>query len=533
MRRSFKIAVILFLFSTSGLWAQQLASPYAVSFIPKSVLIDTLNPSSILSNRAVERRSKQGIELSKTDVPIQRTYLSKIKSIVSHKGPASKWLNMLYVEATSEELVQLMSLDFVESIIPIRGGMSQQEIIELPYGYSESQTKQISLHSLHVHSDNGYDEIVALGEGMLIAVLDAGFVGANSITISDQLKTTTTRNFVEGGTNVYQGSSHGFSVLSTMASYQPEVFIGTAPQASYALIKTEKELSETPEEMFNWIAGAEFADSIGADIINSSLGYSTFDDPADDYTVADLDGRTSIISLGAVAAARTGMLVVTSAGNAGGSSWDKITFPADADSILTVGSVTQYGMASNFSSRGYTVDGRVKPNVSARGEGAVVYRSDGTLAYANGTSFSSPIVAGAAACLWSTVPNATAQEVIKALEISASHYYQHNPRIGYGIPNLDFARQYLSAVVDGELPEIVVYPNPFPDYITLFLPDGESLPIHLELRDLYQRTVATATLESKRYKALWAPGETVAAGTYFLYIERGGRMQVLRVTKLL
>jgi subtilisin family serine protease len=368
---------------------------------------------------------------------------------------------------------------------------------------------------------------------MLIAVLDAGFVGANSITISDQLKTTTTRNFVEGGTNVYQGSSHGFSVLSTMASYQPEVLIGTAPQASYALIKTEKELSETPEEMFNWIAGAEFADSIGADIINSSLGYSTFDDPADDYTVADLDGRTSIISLGAVAAARTGMLVVTSAGNAGGSSWDKITFPADADSILTVGSVTQYGMASNFSSRGYTVDGRVKPNVSARGEGAVVYRSDGTLAYANGTSFSSPIVAGAAACLWSTVPNATAQEVIKALEISASHYYQHNPRIGYGIPNLDFARQYLSAVVDGELPEIVVYPNPFPDYITLFLPDGESLPIYLELRDLYQRTVATATLESKRYKALWAPGATIAAGTYFLYIERGGRMQVLRVTKLL
>ena len=157
MRRSFKIAVILFLFSTSGLWAQQLASPYAVSFIPKSVLIDTLNPSSILSNRAVERRSKQGIELSKTDVPIQRTYLSKIKSIVSHKGPASKWLNMLYIEATPDELVQLMSLDFVESIIPIRGGMSQQEIIELPYGYSESQTKQISLHSLHVHSDNGYD----------------------------------------------------------------------------------------------------------------------------------------------------------------------------------------------------------------------------------------------------------------------------------------------------------------------------------------------------------------------------------------
>jgi subtilisin family serine protease len=316
-----------------------------------------------------------------------------------------------------------------------------------------------------------------------------------------------------------------------MATYQPDVYVGTAPEASYALIKTEKELSETPEEMFNWIAGAEFADSIGADIINSSLGYSTFDDPADDYTVYDLDGRTSIISLGALAAARTGMLVVTSAGNAGGSAWDKITFPADADSVLTVGSVNQYGMASAFSSRGYTVDGRVKPNVCARGEGAYVFRPDGQLAWANGTSFSSPIMAGAAACLWQTQPNATAQQIIKALETSASHYYSHNIRIGYGIPNLGLAKRNLDVVVGGKVPSTLVYPNPFADYVELFLPDGETLDIELELYDLMNRKVAEGTLVGKRYQTLWSPGDHVPPGMYILYLWRGNEFQRLRVIK--
>ncbi len=533
MKKIISIAVLLFLISPIGLLGQVTTSAYAVYFIPKTVHMDSVDFDTVLSQRALERRTRQRIPFSKADIPVSKAYVSAIQYVASYTGVTSKWLNVTYVEATPGELQQIQSLQCVDRVVPLKGGMTKLETSELPYGYAESQTKQISLHSLHVHSVNGYDEKVALGEGMLIAVLDAGFVGANTVIINDQLQTTATKNFVEGGSNVYQGSSHGFSVLSTMAAYQPEVFIGTAPQASYALIKTEKELSETPEEMINWIAGAEYADSIGADIINSSLGYSTFDDPADDYSVTDLDGRTSIISLGALAAARTGMLVVTSAGNAGGSSWDKLTFPADADSILTVGSVNQYGVASSFSSRGYTSDGRVKPNVCARGEGAVVYRPDGTVAYANGTSFSSPIMAGAAACLWSTAPNATAQEVIKALEISASHYYQHNPRIGYGIPNLGFARRYLSAVVEGTTPEIVIYPNPFADYISIFLPDGEALDIHLELRDLNQRTVAVATLESKRYKALWSPGDNIAAGMYILYIERGGSTQMQRVIKLL
>jgi serine protease AprX len=519
-----KLGLIALLLCTLSLQGQD-QQAYMISFTAKENLWQLQQPTTFLSERAIARRERQGIAIGPSDIPVSNLRRETVANLVSYAGHTSKWLNGMYVEATPSELAQIQSLPFVAKIQPITGGTATHGF----YGYAESQNDQINLEA--IQQNLGYELDIIRGEGMLIAVLDAGFVGANSVNINDNLKILTTRNFVEGGTDVYQGSSHGFSVLSTMATFQRDFYVGTAPEATYALIKTEKELSETPEEMFNWIAGAEFADSIGADIINSSLGYSTFDDPADDYTVNDLDGRTSIISLGALAAARTGMLVVTSAGNAGGSAWDKITFPADADSVLTVGSVNQYGMASAFSSRGYTVDGRVKPNVCARGEGAYVFRPDGQLAWANGTSFSSPIMAGAAACLWQTQPNATAQQIIKALETSASHYYSHNIRIGYGIPNLGLAKRNLDVVVGGEVPRTLVYPNPFADYVELFLPDGEALDIELELYDLMDRKVAEGMLAGKRYQTLWSPGDHVPPGMYILYLRRGNEFQRLRVIK--
>jgi subtilisin family serine protease len=519
-----KLGLIAFLLCTLSLQGQD-QQAYMISFTAKENLWQLQQPTTFLSERAIARRERQGIALGPSDIPVSNLRRETVVNLVSYAGHTSKWLNGMYVEATPSELAQIQSLPFVAKVQPITGGTATHGF----YGYAESQNDQINLEA--IQQNLGYELDIIRGEGMLIAVLDAGFVGANSVNINDNLNILTTRNFVEGGTDVYQGSSHGFSVLSTMATFQRDFYVGTAPEATYALIKTEKELSETPEEMFNWIAGAEFADSIGADIINSSLGYSTFDDPADDYTVNDLDGRTSIISLGALAAARSGMLVVTSAGNAGGSAWDKITFPADADSVLTVGSVNQYGMASAFSSRGYTVDGRVKPNVCARGEGAYVFRPDGQLAWANGTSFSSPIMAGAAACLWQTQPNATAQQIIKALETSASHYYSYNIRIGYGIPNLGLAKRNLDVVVGGEVPRTLVYPNPFADYVELFLPDGEALDIELELYDLMDRKVSEGTLAGKRYQTLWSPGDHVPPGMYILYLRRGNEFQRLRVIK--
>ncbi|MEY2971146.1 MAG: hypothetical protein RLZZ599_1519, partial [Bacteroidota bacterium] len=490
------------------------------------VFDDRLAPQSYLSQRALNRREKAGISLTWRDQPIPETHLKAVRKIASVSGPHSKWLNAMYVEATTQEVLLLEELSFVQYVRTLQGGtiINEEPIPTLDYGYSLDQTEQISLHQ-------GPHAFGFLGQNMLIAVLDAGFVGANSVTISDTLSLLLTKNWVNGGSNVFQGSSHGFSVLSTMASNLSGTFVGTAPKATYMLLKTEAENSETPVEMYNWVAAAEFADSVGADVINSSLGYYEFDDPADNYTVSQLDGRTSVISLGALHAARAGMLVVTSAGNEGGGPWNKITFPADTDSILTVGSVNQYGTVSAFSSRGYSADGRVKPNVCARGEGAAVFRSDGVIAYGNGTSFSSPILAGACASLWQSVPEATAQEVLRAVEVSASHFYSRNERIGYGVPNLAFAQKYLQNVVLGLEAEVIVYPNPFADNLELFLPDSEALDIELDLRDLNSRTVASSILYGKRYQALWSPGNEVPAGVYILYLRRGGIEQRIRVIK--
>ena len=303
------IACLLFL---STVHAQEVHS-YSIYLTAKDNVEQLQKPHEFLSERALLRREKQNIAVKLSDLPISIDRLHAIDNIVTYKGPQSKWLNAVYVEAMAEEVVALTELSFVKEIVPVSGHTFTTTSIKyaIDHGFATDQANQISLIE-------GLHDRECLGTDKLIAVLDAGFVGANTVDYSDYGQIIATKNFVEGGSNVYQGSSHGFSVLSTMAASKDGVFIGTAPFADYVLIKTEKELSETPQEMYNWIAGAEYADSIGADIINSSLGYSEFDDPNDNYTVNDLDGRTSIISLGAVAAARTGILVVTSAGNAGG-----------------------------------------------------------------------------------------------------------------------------------------------------------------------------------------------------------------------
>lgn len=525
------ISLIFTFFTFVQIQAQSDGDFYRVKFGPKpssGTLLE--NPEQFLSTKAIERRNHQSIPITTSDIPIPKEWVAQVRNKVIQASPASKWLNEIGIRATPDQLLEVLELSCVERVTRLgTGGLKAQSDIDPPYkvyGVAESQVSQINLH-------NGPHRSHLYGEDKLIAVLDAGFSGANTIEFSEDLKIVATKNFVSGGTDVYSGNgSHGFSVLSTMAGNLDGTYVGSAPNASYVLITTEDIWSETPLEMYNWVAGVEFADSIGVDIINSSLGYYEFDDPSDNYTVDDLDGRTSVITLGALEAARRGILVVTSAGNAGGGSWDKITFPGDADSILTVGAVNELGIAASFTSKGYTTDGRVKPNVSARGVNAAVFRSDGEIQYANGTSFSSPIMAGAAACLWQSVPAATAQQVIKAIEVSSSHYYQHNPKIGYGIPNLAFAERYLKTTVGAALPEVVIYPNPFPDYIQLFLPDSEAIDIKLELRDMYNRTVVEGNLKGKRYQALWAPGDHVPAGTYFLFVKRGDYQGVQRVIKL-
>ena len=274
------------------------------------------------------------------------------------------------------------------------------------------------------------------GRGVTIAVIDGGFLNADLQPGLPQERILGTRNFVHPGRSVYEEVSHGMQVLSCIAANEPHFLVGTAPEASFYLLQSEDGHSEQLVEEDNWCAAVEYADSLGCDIITSSLGYQIFDYPDMSLRYADLDGPFSLNSRSASLAASRGLLVLNSAGNSGDDAWKKIGCPADARDILTVGAVNKYGVNTLFSSVGNTADGRVKPDVCAVGSGSCIIRpSDGTIQYGNGTSFACPLIAGMAACIWSALPDLNAMEIRRRIICSADRYHYPDADYGYGIPN--------------------------------------------------------------------------------------------------
>ena len=301
------------------------------------------------------------------------------------------------------------------------------------YGSTEFQIKKLNGHKLH---EAGYH-----GEAMMIAVLDGGFMNVDRIPAFHQIQLAGVADFVSPRSqNVFKEMEHGTMVLSTMATNMPNIYIGTAPEASYLLIRTETGATESMAEEDYWAAGVEYADSVGADIINSSLGYTTFDDKKTSHIYADLDGKTALISRTASMLAGKGIILVNSAGNSGNGTWKKIGVPADAYDILAVGAVTKNKVNTVFSSVGPSADGRVKPDVMACGNACSVIRGDGKLGKANGTSFASPLTCGMVACLWQALPDKTALEIMDIVRRSAHQYNVPDNIFGYGIP--DFWKAY-------------------------------------------------------------------------------------------
>ena len=297
-----------------------------------------------------------------------------------------------------------------------------------PYGYAEEQIKMLNGIKLH---EAGFK-----GKGMRVAVVDAGFMNVDRISVFDSLRLLGTHNVVFPGRSVFIGDDHGTKVLSCLAADAPGLMVGTAPQAEYWLIKSEDSRSEFPIEEDYWTAAMEFADSVGVDVVSSSLGYFSFDVEALNYHQDQLDGRTSLISRAAKMASSKGILLFSSAGNEGGGSWGKITFPADAPDILTVGAITDRKKKSNFSSVGFTADYRVKPDVVALGTGCCVIDPTGNIRYANGTSFATPILAGLGVCLWQAFPSLTNKDIISLLQRFGSKFEQPDAELGYGIPDV-------------------------------------------------------------------------------------------------
>jgi subtilisin family serine protease len=310
-----------------------------------------------------------------------------------------------------------------------------------------------SWDSIHgEHYGNGKEQIESLqgqrlhhvglrGKGMTIAVLDGGFRNANRLAAFSSTRIAGCRDFVwplrqpTDDEQIYKGADHGTRVFSAIAANVPEVLVGTAPEANYWLLRCEDQQSEQPVEEDYWAMAAEMADSAGVDIINSSLGYNDYDKPHKSLLLKELDGRSTLISRTASMLARKGIILVNSAGNTGMGPWKKICVPADADNILSVGAVTPQGTNAPFSAVGPSQDGRVKPDIVAIGSPAVLISGRGTVVRDMGTSFSTPVVCGLVACLWQSMPNKSASEIINLIRSTADNYQSPNNIYGYGMPN--------------------------------------------------------------------------------------------------
>lgn len=415
------------------------------------------HPENFLSKEAVERKQRDGSVIDATDFPLSESYLDTIVAKGGEIVTQSKWFNTVVVNTKDSSMLVdgLKNLSFVDSVKWVWKGSgetlrlvkedtsrfyTEDTPLESVYGYAE---KQIRLHNGQRLHKAGFR-----GEGMRVAVIDAGFINVNRMACFDSLQLKGSRNFVFPNESVYGWDDHGTKVLSCLAANLPGVMVGTAPAAEYWLLKSEDSRSEFPVEEDYWVAAVEFADSVGVDVISSSLGYFTFDDESLEYDKGALNGHTALISRGAVMAAKKGILLFSSAGNEGNGKWEKITFPADAPSIVTVGAVTARKTRSDFSSKGFTSDFRVKPDVVALGTGCCVVDTLGCIRYANGTSFATPILAGLAVCLWQALPQLSNNEMIRLLQHAADRYKQPDAELGYGIPDVYKAyknrRKYLS-----------------------------------------------------------------------------------------
>ncbi|MDR1601835.1 MAG: S8 family serine peptidase [Tannerella sp.] len=409
-----------------------------------------LTPETFLSKESLDRRVRRMVDVSLSDVPIAPSHVETLVAAGVRPVTQSKWMATVVVESDDSLAVdRLKVLPVVDSVQFVWKGADRLTGSDCPpdttpldptkektsqdYGYAQTQIEMLNGIKLH--------ELGKRGQGMRIAVIDAGFLNVDRISMFESLHLLGTHNVVFPGGNVYCEDDHGTKVLSCLAANQPGRMVGTAPDASYLLIKSEDTRSEYPIEEDFWAAALEYADSMGIDIVSSSLGYYVFDTNDTLYHACDLDGKTAFISQVARMAEEKGILLFVSAGNEGNHEWGKITFPADVPGLLTVGAINEGRRRSSFSSTGFTADYRVKPDIVALGTGATVVDASGDISRSNGTSFSTPIVAGLGACLWQALSWLSNREIMALIRQTASQADHPDAEQGYGIPDMYKAYQ--------------------------------------------------------------------------------------------
>ncbi len=512
----------------------QLPAKYLITFKDKTNSPYSISkPLEFLSQRSINRRQKQNITLKIRDLPVNPAYISEIKKTGAEIWFTSRWMNAALIQTSDANLQTILKLPFVKGLEvngtvddPLsRSGRKKAKFEALDnkslnYGLSKIQNEMIGVNIMH---DLGFK-----GEGMMIAVLDAGFNNTDKIAafkpLFDENRIVGTYDFVKKEKSVYEDDAHGTEVLSCMGAFLEGNMVGTAPKASYLLLRSEEASSEYIIEEANWLFAAEYADSVGVDLINSSLGYTTFDDVKTNHTYAQLDGNTTIAARAADWAAGVGIVCVISAGNEGNDSWKYEGTPADADSVLAVGAVDANKLYVKFSSQGIPSDKRIKPDVVAMGQSTAIISPNGNVTTGSGTSFSSPILCGMVAGYWQANPTLTAMQIMENVRKSGSQAVKPDKVLGYGIPNL-----FKVLAIEGEVANFFkVYPNPTKAEITIEIDNFTGKDYEAIIMDVSGRIQYIETLKNT---VQTISIEKIPTGTYFLRVGNEEKKGVVKLIK--
>lgn len=501
------------------------------------------NPLTMLSQRALDRRTAQGIDIDTKDIPIYQPYINEIiaSSGITVKAK-SKWLNCVHVRGSVANinalklLSSVIKVDFADKSLNSSSNKTKEAKLKFKpvnktmetavtfnYGNSANQIQMLNGHLLH--------QLNYTGSGKIIAVMDSGFPGVNTAQPFKRLRDNNQilggYDFINKSSNYYSGNNHGTYVLSSMGGFVDGQLVGTAPDAKFYLYITEDAISafpysENPVEESNWVEAAEEADRVGVDIISTSLGYFGYDNPNYSHTYSDMTGNLAFASKGANIAFEKGIIVVASAGNSGQETEPHIGIPAEAKNVIAVGAVQANETLALFSSIGPSYDNRVKPDVMAQGQTAVLSDIAGNLVTANGTSFSCPITSGMVACLWQALPAKNAQQIKQLIVESSDNFTEpatkSRPQYGYGIPDFNLALAKGLSVTDFSKTDFVVYPNPTYDSISFTLPNNSDIKTVTIYTILGQKVLD----KNISFQSATISLKSLSSGTYFYKIESNG-----------
>lgn len=523
-------------------------------------------PNTVVSEKSLKRRAKVLSEdklITLSDLPVNQNYIDQLSSSGFRLKQKSKWFNGVSGWATTSELTQFANMPFVKQLDIVyrfrKNNFEEESAKDQPeelnqdlskpqktnsfnYGQSLTQLNIISVPQIH---DLGYT-----GEGVLICMMDAGFDRWTTHQVFSTMNVIATWDFVNNDSDVENGSdmgdgSHGTSTLSLIGGFYEGQLIGPAFGADFILAKTENTDSETPIEEDNWIAALEWADGMGVDVTSTSLSYLDYDPPYPSYGWQDMDGNTARITIAADLAVGLGIFVVNSAGNAGYVAPPQNTLgaPADGDSVMAIGSVTSSGNRSNFSSVGPTADGRIKPDLMAMGSSNYVACNNSNSCYSSfgsGTSWSCPMVAGAAALLLQVDPSLTPMQLATLMKSTASRSNTPDNLYGWGIVNTYSALQTLLTDVNNstETPDdyyiLQNYPNPFNPSTKIRFAVPEKSNVKLYLHDILGNEIGVILDEEVNpgIKEIELNGNNLASGVYFVRMVANNYQQSIKISLL-